>query len=73
MLEIRKNTFSRNYENSFFREFDSSMYSLIEDDDDNIINATLILGKYVAEYHTDELIILRCCLIALANKVKFKK
>lgn len=59
--------------NSFFREFDSTMYNLIEETDDNIINATLLLGKYVAESHTDELIILRCCLIALASKIKFKK
>ena len=27
MLEIRKNTFSKNYENSFFREFSKHLYN----------------------------------------------
>jgi len=59
--------------NTFFREFDSIMYNIIQSDDENISKATLILGKYVADNGicTDSLIILRACLVHLANNLKF--
>jgi len=60
---------------TFFRDFDSTMYNIIEDDFDNIVKATLILGKYAFENGstTDELITLRSCFITLATQIKFKK
>jgi len=60
---------------SFFREFDMNMYNIIENDYDNIIRATLILGDYSFKngYTTDKLINLKSCLAALIQQIKFKE
>ncbi len=60
---------------SFFREFDIEMYNIIEEDDNNIVKASLILGDYSFKngLTTDELLNLKSCLLALATQIKFKK
>jgi len=60
---------------SFFREFDVTLYEHIEEEDDNITKATLILGKYAFEngITTAEPCTLKSCLTTLAMGVNFKK
>ena len=60
---------------SFFREFDMAMYNIIEDDDVNIVNATIILADFAYRngYTTDELLNLKSCFMTLIQRINFKK